>query len=350
MGRRTDRADRDRSFFRAFDRLAQWWWRPVNGRSFCRIRGVLSLLTAGYFLEAFSDLPIWFGETGLHSSARVGQFLRSAGLEQEAAASISPLFLVDSYGIYYLYVVLAATVCLVIAGIDLFPKFRLAAADRPAVQRVMPALPWAIWLLVIAWANRLMWLSGVPDTLLSWSWFAVAIAGSRGSRMSTVDHGATEVANDYSGCSAMVGFGTRLLALQGSVLLLVTCISMLAAATWWNGTGAIALSTPAENRTVYLMPFLQPVWAHEWLTHAIVVAVPLGLFLAWRTTRTSRRVGVGILIAWAVVVALLGSHWLYGGLIGLAVYSIDVVSRDDPGDESPGRVGPNDTAPNESAG
>ena len=325
---RADKVERTGRGLRPLESLTRWWWQPVRWSELRTVRGGLSLLTAAYFLDALSDLGVWFGEGGLHSASRVDQFLRSAGLEQEAAASVSPLFWVDSYGMYVLFVLLAIVFSLTVTAVDWggarFSRF----VSRPGVRRGLVILPWVIWLCIVAWANRLLWLSGLTETLLSWTWFAVAIAGSSGCEVRPVPGEPIEVDNAPRS-SATAGFGMRLLALQGSLLVFITWVSMLTAPVWWNGTGAVALSAATDHRTVNWLPLLAPVWMHESVTHALIVAMPLGLWMAWRPAAAARRVGIGVLTVWAVVVALLGSHWVYGGLLILAFRAIGAVNRSD---------------------
>jgi hypothetical protein len=49
---------------------------------------------------------------------------------------------------------------------------------------------------------------------------------------------------------------------------------------------------------------------HDTLTHLLVLALPIGILLAWCRPRSWA--GPMIVVGWCAVVAILGSHWLYG--------------------------------------
>ena len=52
----------------------------------------------------------------------------------------------------------------------------------------------------------------------------------------------------------------------------------------------------------------------------MMIALPLGLFLAW-LPKTSQ-IGKLILVGWCVAIGVLGSHWLYAMTFAVLIFSI----------------------------
>jgi hypothetical protein len=261
------------------------------------------LITALYFASSWSDAPFWYSDGGPLSPIRVSTFLQTGGLEDAAQWILSPLFLTGSAWIYRLYLVIGVAACAIVAA-----------------GRGGKAAGWLLWLLLVGWANRAMIVSGLAETLLSLGLFAAAIAPSAPSwpRKQNANHESVDW---------LAGFSQRLMAVQITLIGLATFVTMLGGRVWFNGIGAYALAAPVEDRWIDWTTqawFVNPL-VHELLTHAMVIALPLGFALAW-LPRTNR-IGQAILIGWCSVVALLGSHWLYASALATMVISIRPVGR-----------------------
>jgi hypothetical protein len=121
------------------------------------------------------------------------------------------------------------------------------------------------------------------------------------------------------------GFAGRLLAMQISLFGMLTFATMVAQDVWWNGYAAYAMNAPTHDRTINLTEILSPTIAHELLTHALVIALPIGFWLAWKnrpSTNRLGRIGTGLLVTWCILIALLGSHWLYAATFATCVFAI----------------------------
>jgi hypothetical protein len=164
-----------------------------------------------------------------------------------------------------------------------------------------------------------MILAGLTESLLSLGLFASAIAppgalwATWSKRQRCVLHWTA-------------GFSQRLLATQVSVVLIATVTTMLAGRVWFNGLGAYALAAPSPDRTIdWTNTVLLHPLVHESLTHLMVVSLPIGLLLSWN--ERTNRLGKTILLLWCLVVALLGSHWLYATTIAIMVIAIDPIQE-----------------------
>ena len=164
-----------------------------------------------------------------------------------------------------------------------------------------------LWLLLVGWANRAMMLSSLAETLLSLSWFALAIAPAT-SPASWLTR--SDAANRNASFHWTNRFAQRLLAVQITIVGLATFVSMLSGRVWWNGLGAYALAAPVEDRTIdWSRSFLAIPLGHDLLTFALVAALPLGFGLGWLSKR--KRSAITVLAVWCVFVAILSSHWIY---------------------------------------
>ncbi|MEM9589496.1 MAG: hypothetical protein AAGA03_19595, partial [Planctomycetota bacterium] len=225
---------------------------------------------------------------------RVQSFLTAANLQGDAAAGWSPLFWTDALWIYQ--------ACLVL-GIVFATLAAVGVAQVPAT--------WLLWLLVVAWANRFVFLAGIGETLLSLSLFAVAIAPGGGPPWRR----SKSYRDDRTGIAA------RLLGLQTTLVAGVCWLGTVSGEAWWNGMGAYAMFAPVEDRLFdWTESWLATTWVYELLTVVITISLPLGLCMTWSGWRIWGRTSIAV---WAVLVALLGAHWMLASLIVVGCWAID---------------------------
>lgn len=279
------------------DRVSTWdafWFAPVqhvdSGRwsRWSGIRILFSGIAAVYFVTCFSDLSFWFSsaeqDVGVLAPARVATIVRTGGLQGDARWIVSPLYLTGWAPGYAAYLVLGIGVCSVVAFV---PRWRIA----------IPLL----WLLVVGWANRLMIVSGLGETLLSLGLFCLCV-GAIGPKWTS-------------------HFAQRLMALQFTVIGLATTATMLAGRVWWNGLGSYTLVAPAPDRTMDFTESLMiiPV-VHESLSHGLLVGLPVGIALAW-TSRWHRQ-GLSVIMVWCLTIAVLGSLWMHAAALATMALAI----------------------------
>ena len=101
---------------------------------------------------------------------------------------------------------------------------------------------------------------------------------------------------------------------------------MLAGRVWFNGLGAYALAAPSPDRTIdWTNTILLHPLVHESLTHLMIVSLPIGLLMCW--IERTNRLGKTILLLWCLIVALLGSLWLYAATMAVMVMAIDPIQK-----------------------
>ncbi len=285
------------------NRWDRFWFRPESVQHIALIRGILCLIAALYFLSCWADVAFWYGEGRPFSPQSTARFWQTAGLEQEASWNVSPLFLTDAVWVYHAYL---------LAGMALSLIVLTGRGGRFA--------GWILWMLLVGWANRAMILSGLTETLLSLGLFATAIAPA-------APVWSFRQAKDESHWTARLS--ARLLAVQITMVGLVTCATMLGGRVWFNGVGSYALAASAEDRTIDWTAtgsWLVNPLVHEPLTHLLVLALPIGFALAWR--ESTWRYGQVILLSWCAVIAFLGSWWLYAATFATMVFAIRPTESD----------------------
>ena len=278
------------------DGFVAWWFQPFSDSRIRSIRGLLALACGFYFIEAMTDVSVWFGDGGWLRTDHVASFLRLADLESDSRGSISLLYLTDQLWVYCLHLIVGGILSLLWV--------------LPFAQKYQSWVGWLLWLCVAMWANRLLWLAGWPDKLLSMSLSMVVLAGTKPR-------------------SSLEAFAIRLLACQTTCVLVMTTATMIAWDVWWDGTGSVALAANTSNRIIDLTDWLTiSPWFYELLTHALVLAPVSGVILLWspRDSKGLHRLGAGLLFGWCTVVALLGNHWLLGVVIASGILALQAVT------------------------
>ncbi len=292
----------------------RFWFQPAPLVRQRGIRRVLCLLTAVYFFSAIADVPTWFAADGPASSQRLAEFFRAADLTDEAAWMLSPLFAWDaafagtslsqSPLVYRLYLIVG----IVLAGSAAWSDELARRTPSPRLQRLLQSsVPMVVlWLWFVGWANRIVLLAGIVEPVLSVSLAAVAVA---------------PIGRGGDTLHWRARFSERLLGVQATLLALVTTATMIASATWWNGTGAYALVAPVEDRffdvreTVFEIALV-----YESVSFLLIALLPVGVVLAWRSN--TRKTGITMIIVWSVVVGLLSANVLYAATFAVIATKI----------------------------
>lgn len=262
----------------------------IDQRRLRWVRAGLMGIAAAYLGSCFFDAGLWFGADGWINNSRVSRFLEAAELQSEARWYLSPLWWTDS---------LVATYALLAAGV--------ALSIAVAAQRVPTSLTWLVWFVTVAVANRYMMLASVAEAWLSMSLFGMAIAS-------------TTKTNSW-----WTGFGVTWMKIQFTALGIATALSMWSEETWRVGTGAIAMTQPASQRIIdWTESPLTSTLLHDGVSLYLIAAIPTGLWMLW-TGR--KRFGGIALVVWAILVALLGSHFLYAAVFAANV-GMFLVDRD----------------------
>lgn len=302
-----------------------FWFSPSPLSSITFVRRALCLVAALYFLSAWGDVETWFQRGAPASSSNLATFFRTAELADDARWMLSPLFVWDSLladsalgesaGVYRVYLLIGVLLALLVAVSDQLERFKLPNAVTRLLGSCWPS--WVLWIWFVGWANRVVLIAGIVEPVLSVSLAALAIA---------------PIAKRYSGNNAndlahsqQVSWRTtlsrRLLATQATLIAIMTTATMIASPVWWNGTGAYALVASVEDRWFDVRgTFFETTVVYELTTTCIICALPIGILLAWR--KSSHWIGVGLIVAWCCLVALLSANILYAATFAIIATTI----------------------------
>jgi len=262
----------------AWDRF--WFGEVGTGLTLRPLRIGMAVMAIAYFASHWADVGRWFSGTGVLGSEALGQFLLEAQLGEAVRWRLSPLYWIESTWILRGYLVVGM----------------LLAAAWPWV-RITRAVGVALWLMVVGMANRAFMISGLEELVLVWGIAYLAIAPPDGS-----EH--------WTGSLAL-----RLIQVHLTLWLVVTGLTMLSAEAWWEGTGAMALVAPAEDRRFDLVDSFSGTILLEGTTHAVVLVALVAPVLLWLPA--VRALGFGLATFWSLGLALLTSQFTL--FVGLAV-------------------------------
>lgn len=287
-----------------------FWFQSTDSHVIGRVRIALALVTGCYFVSAMTDVSTWFAVGAPASSSNLAGFFREAGLESDARWMISPLFLWDaifagtalseSTAVYQIYLVIGVLIAFGVAALS---------TERVLIWRIPRLLRGGLpvvllWIWFVGWANRIVLLAGLVEPVLSLSLAALAIAPVCREGVSWRNH-----------------FATRLIAVQGSLVLIATTALMLAGNVWWNGTGAYAMIAPVEDRWLDVrQSFFETTWVYELVSAITLLSLPVGLMMAW--TSKWKRIGIGLILVWCFLVALLSMKILYALTIAIIAFTL----------------------------
>jgi hypothetical protein len=253
----------------------QFWFCTTDRQGALRsVRIGMAVMAFWYFASHWADIGMWLGGDGILASEALARFLSDAELGDLVRWRLSPLYWIDSPAVLRGYLIVG-----------------MALAVATAVVRQSRAVQVALWLMVVWLANRTLMLAGLEELVLAFGLGYLALAPA-------------DDAPHWSGSLAL-----RLLQLHVSFLIAVTGLTMLSSLIWWDGSGALAVVAPVENRYIDWVDGLSTPWVHELLTHAIVSVAILAPLLLW--CANTRRAACVVATLWCVALGLLSSQLLY---------------------------------------
>ncbi|KAA5543689.1 hypothetical protein FYK55_10860 [Roseiconus nitratireducens] len=299
-----------------------FWFRPSPIWHLTWVRRALCLVTAGYFASALPDVSTWYVSGAPASSSNLATFFRTAELTDQARWMFSPLYLWDSAfamsplseaaWVYQAYLLIGIALAVLVAVAN--PLYRFERLPRVVSSLLAGSLPCVLlWIWFVGWANRAVLLAGITEPVLSVSLAALAIAPSGVPALDRLP-----VSKRLSWRTTL---SRRLIAVQATLIALMTTATMLASPIWWNGMGAYALVAPVQDRLIDVREtFFENSIVYESLTLLLVLVLPLGFWLAWRPN--TRRLALGLIAVWATVVAFLSANILYAVTLAIIATSI----------------------------
>ena len=288
----------------------RFWFQPRSPRSVAWTNALLYLITLLYFADCLLDCTTWFANARPFSGANSANFLRSAGLEAEATWVLSPLFWLERYlgspgWLFQSYLVVAILACV---GSAFGVLGRMGG--------------WITWLLFVGWANRVLFLGGLAEPLLSLGLLGAAVSGP----VNAINLFSADGRDSLkSSKSWTYGLASRLHAIHVTLFLICVVISMCGHDVWLHGAGASAFASPSANRLVDISSALEVDVIDRAVSYSLVLLPPVGLLCA---AIGFKRWGMRLLLTWAVMVAVLGSMFLFAATCAAMAMTIGYEDSD----------------------
>lgn len=269
------------------DVLCGWnhfWFAPRPRACMTVLRIAICLVSAVWFASFWNSATAWFSTDGLLQAPLSAQMLAA---DQTPVWQVwSPLWLVQSAGWIRAWLVVGVALSLLAAsGIG----GRLTST--------------ILFLWAIAWANRLVALSGlVEPTLIACLGYLIVDPGVPLTRHLQTTH------DKWS-----AGLALRLLQTHWWLLVAAGLLSQLGGLVWWRGEAVWWLA--AAGRSNWLSSELlrgQASWINA-LTHMVIVVQMLALWLL--TVRAARPVGIACGVLVACVYGGVADYGLFAALL-----------------------------------
>lgn len=266
------------------DRWNTFWFDPRPHTAMTWPRVAICLVAAIWFASFWSSASAWLSAEGLLTQPLSKRMLTA---EQIAAWQVwSPLWLTSSASLLYAWMA-AGVVLSLVAASGLGGRLTLAV----------------LLLWVIAWANRLIVLSGLVEPAL------VACLGYL-----IIDPGLPGLSpSRQTSSSWTAGLALRLLQTHWWLLVAAGLLSQLGGLVWWRGEGVWWLAA-AGRSNLFSIDQLRghPVWINA-LSHAVIVVQIIALWLL--TLPAARPLGIACGMLVAMVYGGVADHGLLAALL-----------------------------------
>lgn len=261
---------------------ARFWFRPRSVQDLLYPRIALGTVAAIWFASFWPNLSLWFGENGVLSTETAAAMIELEELPRWQMWS--PLWWSDSLLAYQFWLV---------AGVVLSGMLIVGLGGR-----------WTVALLtawVIAWAHRCTWLIGLTEPAL------VACIGyfllQPGPRL-LLGRSQTSVQQAWT-----AGTTLRLLQTHWWLLFAIGLLSQLASFQWWRGEAIWWLAAAGKSNLLSTEQLLDRPLLVNALTHAVILAEMLALWLV--LIRSTRILGIVFGLLSCAALAFLGDQFIY---------------------------------------
>jgi hypothetical protein len=274
----------------------RFWFTPSSPYLLARLRIAVGLLAAVYFALWSTHIGQTLSAEGLVPPVTIAEVLRVRSGETRQY-HVSPLFFVDSPQVLTAYCAASGLVCLAFAS--------------GVLTRVsgMIAL-----LLVLSLVHRAPAFTGPAETLLVYLLLYLVIAPSGAALSIDARRSAGSPQPDW-----LATVGLRLIQVHTAGFVALLACSMLAAATWWDGTALWNLESQTLSRPVDLA-WLRgwPKLMNGWM-HLFVLTNALFPVLIWN--RLLRPLVLTVAAAMWVLMLPITGQWLYVAAVVVAMCS-----------------------------
>lgn len=272
----------------AQDHWDDYWFTPQAAGSLVRVRQLVCLVSALWFLIQLRAVEFWWNQTGLSTVSFTGQLDSFSEGDFLTRFRLTPLWYTESSNIIVLWGLLGIAISILCA---------LNIGGR--ISRIL------LMICILCLAQRMSWANGLIEPYL------VAMTGYlAAARMSPSD--------DWS-----QRFATRLIQVHTWLLLSAALASQLAFEPWWQGEAAWWLAASSRSTLLTTNWLEGRILLVNVLTHSITLATACAIGCLWpftnRETRGRRRWGMATGFLVAAAYALIADQILYGTLLAAGI-------------------------------
>lgn len=268
----------------------QFWFTPQPRAAMTWPRVAICLVASAWFASFWGGAPAWFSADGLLAQPLATRILAA---DQIPAWQVwSPLWLTQSSGLIRAWLA---------AGIGL----SLLAASGLGGRLTLVVL----WLWVVAWANRLLAISGlVEPTLIACLGYLIVEPGL------PLLSPAPRAASKWS-----AGLALRLLQTHWWLLVAAGLLSQLGGLVWWRGEGVWWLAAAGRSNLLTIEMLRGHPIVINALSHAVILVQMLALWTL--TISAARPLGIVFAVLVAGVYGIIADHGLLALLLLAALTS-----------------------------
>jgi hypothetical protein len=263
----------------------KFWFTPSQPKTIGFFRIGWSLLTIAYLCSWFSDIGYWLSSQGILAPDRLAELLQSAADEQPIYLRISPLFWIQSEAALLAYLWLGILFCLV-ASLGLGGRYSSLV----------------VWLFLLSIIHRAPMLTGLCEPLLTMGWGYMVIHPGKTKSIGRIGLGDCDD-------SVAANIAMRLLQLHLFAWVVLSLASRCGGLVWWQGEAVWWLASEARSPALSLDWLGRNPFALNALTHGLVTAELLALFMLWPAA--FRKWGVIALWSAAALLVLISDQLLY---------------------------------------
>jgi hypothetical protein len=283
----------------------KFWFTAADPKPLGFVRIGWSLLTIAYLATWFVDVTTWIGSDGILATPRIAELLQSAADEQPIYLRISPLYWMQSETLLYAYLSLGIALA-VIAATGLFGRISSLC----------------MWLFVISIVHRAPMLGGLCEPILTMGWGYLTIHSGK-------EQKPFRLGLSDSTPSLAANIALHLMQIHLYAWIMLSLASQLGGLVWWQGEAVWWLASESRSPALSLSWLGRNVYALNALTHGVIIAQCLALFMLW--PKAVRKYGVCALWATCGLLILVSDQLLYPLLLAiLGIVFWDVAWVSDP--------------------
>lgn len=279
----------------------RFWFSARPPATLSYVRVAISCVAGAWFASFINSTSAWFTPDGLLTRELSEQLLQ---FDQASRwQNWSPLWLSENAMLINGWLIIGLVLSLVSA---------IGLGGRTLLVILL------LW--VIAWAHRITWLQGpVEPALVASLAYLIVEPGGRLWGGPTASSNSVSLPRILPPATWQAGLALRLLQTHWWLLVAAGLLSQLASLIWWRGEGVWWLASAGRSHLLSLeMLRGQPALTNA-LSHGVIVAQMLALWLLIVPSARSLGIALGVLVA--CIYGLVADQLLYGLLLASMLIS-----------------------------